>query len=126
MWVYANPNPCRKEEPDCVVRAVSLATGKTWDEVHMELCELSGIMCSMPSVNRVWKRYLEESGFQAFQVDKHCPKCVTVRAFAHFYPHGIYVVATGSHAVCVADGNWMDTWDSGDQEITYFFKRKGT
>ena len=31
MWIYANPNPCRKEEPDCVVRAVCLATDQTWD-----------------------------------------------------------------------------------------------
>lgn len=25
MWVYANPNPCRTETEDCVVRAIALA-----------------------------------------------------------------------------------------------------
>ena len=25
MWVFCNPNPCRREEPDCVVRAIAVA-----------------------------------------------------------------------------------------------------
>ena len=60
MWIECNPNPCRLEEPDCVVRAIAIATDRDWHTVHRELCEFSGWMCSMPSVNRVWKRYLEE------------------------------------------------------------------
>lgn len=125
MWIYANPNPVRDEEPDCVIRALALATGKTWDEVHMELCRMSGEMGTMPSVNWLWGLWLKRNGFRAFLMPETCPECVTVREFCRRYPKGTYVIGTGSHAVCVRDGDWLDAWDSGNTIPTYFFKKKG-
>jgi len=124
MWIYANPNPCRQEEPDCVVRAIALATGKSWREVHYGLCRLSGKLCTMPSVNWLWGLYLERHGFRKFLLPESCPSCVTVREFAKRYPDGIYVIGTGSHAVCVRMGDYMDAWDSGDEVPTYFYERR--
>ena len=124
MWIYANPNPCRQEEPDCVVRAISVATGNSWDEVHTDLCELSRMRCTMPSVNWLWGAYLKNRGFERFSLPKACPECVTVREFARRYPKGTYVIGTGSHAVCVHGGNWYDIWDSGDEVPTYFYRKK--
>ena len=123
MWVYANPNPCRQEEPDCVVRAIAVATGKSWDRVHRELCEMSRRKCTMPSVNWLWGLYLEKHGFTRFNLPESCPACVTVRACAARYPEGTYVLGTGTHAVAVIGGNWMDAWDSGDEVLTYFYRR---
>lgn len=124
MWIYANPNPCRKEEPDCVVRAIAIATGQTWDRVHYDLCELSREMCTMPSVNWLWGLYLQEHGFERFNLPEACPECVTVREFARRYPEGTYVIGTGSHAVCVRGGNWIDLWNSSDEVPTYFYRKK--
>ena len=124
MWIYANPNPCRQEEPDCVVRAVCLATQQDWDDVHWDLCVLSHYECTMPSVNWLWELYLHKCGFEKFLLPDACPKCVTVREFAKQYPHGTYVIGTGTHAVCVRDGNWLDSWDSGDEVPTYFYRKK--
>jgi len=123
-WVYANPNPCRTEEPDCVVRAICMATGKSWHEVHNELCRLSSERCTMPSVNWLWELYLRKHGFEKFLLPDACPTCVTVREFARRFPDGTYIIGTGSHAVCVRDGDWLDTWDSADEVPTYFFRRK--
>lgn len=123
MWVYANPNPCRQEEPDCVVRAIAIATGKTWDEVHWDLCELSHRKRTMPSVNWLWGLYFSKHGFEKFLLPETCPACVTVRAFAKRYPEGTYVLGTGTHAVAVIGGDWMDAWDSGDEVLTYFYRR---
>ena len=125
MWVYANPNPCRTEEPDCVVRAISIATGHSWYEVHRELCFLSREKCTMPSVNWLWDLYLRDHGFEKFLLPDNCPGCVTVREFCRKYPDGVYIVATGSHAVAVIDGDWLDAWDSGSEVGTYFFRKKG-
>ena len=125
MWVYANPNPCRQEEPDCVVRAVCLATGQDWDDVHWDLCILSHYECTMPSVNWLWELYLKRNGFEKFLLPEACPKCVTVREFAKRYPKGTYVIGTGTHAVCVKNGDWIDLWDSGDEVQTYFYRKKG-
>ena len=123
MWIYANPNPCRQEEPDCVVRAISIATRKTWRKVHRDLCLMSSEHCTMPSVNWLWEMYLKKNGFRKFLLPESCPECVTVREFAMRFPEGTYVIGTGSHAVCVIDGDWYDTWDSGDETPTYFFRR---
>lgn len=126
MWVYANPNPCRQEEPDCVVRAISLATGKTWDEVHWDLCVLSHIRCTMPSTNWLWGAYLKRNGFEKFLLPESCPSCTTVRQFCKRFPKGIYIIGTGSHAVCINQGNYLDAWDSGDEVPTYFFRKRGS
>ena len=125
MYIYANPNPCRREEPDCVVRAVCIATGKDWDEVHWDLCILSHYECTMPSVNWLWELYLKKNGFEKFLLPESCPKCVTVREFAKKYSQGTYVIGTGTHAVCIRDGNWIDIFDSANEVPTYFFRKKG-
>lgn len=124
MWIFANPNPCRSEEPDCVVRAIAIATGKTWDEVHLDLCRLSNEKCTMPSVNWLWELYLKKIGFEKFLLPETCPTCVTVREFCKKYPDGTYVIGTGTHAVAVIDGNHYDAWDSGDEIPTYFFRKR--
>lgn len=124
MWVKANPNPCRQEEPDCVVRAIAIATGQSWDTVHLDLCRLSHERCTMPSVNWLWELYLRRFGYEKFLLEG-CPNCVTVREFCKRYPEGTYVVGTGNHAVAVIDGNYWDSWDSGDEVLSYFYRKKG-
>ena len=125
MWVYVNPNPCRQEEPDCVVRAVCTATGQDWDTVHWDLCILSHYECTMPSVNWLWDLYLRRNGFEKFLLPESCPECVTVREFARRFPHGTYVIGTGTHAVCVRNGDWLDALNSQDEVPTYFYRKKG-
>lgn len=124
MWVYANPNPCRQEEPDCVVRAISIATDQSWKKVHRALCLLSLEHCTMPSVNWLWELYLKRNGYEKFLLPDSCPACVTVRDFCRIYPDGVYIACTGSHAVACINGNYLDTWDSGDETLTYFFRKK--
>ena len=124
MWIYANPNPCRQEEPDCVVRAIAIATDQSWQKVHRDLCQLSYDKCTMPSVNWLWGLYLKRKGFERFLLPESCPACVTVKDFAKRYPEGTYVVGTGTHAVAVINGNWYDAWNSADETLTFFYERR--
>lgn len=124
MWIYANPNPCRQEEPDCVVRAIAIAMDRSWKRVHRDLCLLSYDKCTMPSVNWLWGMYLEGNGFEKCLLPESCPACLTVREFARMYPEGTYIVCTGTHAVAVIDGDWWDAWDSCDEVPTYFYRKK--
>ena len=41
MWKYHNSNPKKREVNDCVIRAISKAENKTWDEVYSELSTLA-------------------------------------------------------------------------------------
>lgn len=125
MWIHANPNPCRSEEPDCVVRAIAIATEQTWDKVHSDLCRLSHQFCTMPSVNWLWELYLNRNEFEKFLLPESCPNCISVAMFTKYFPEGTYVIGTGTHAVAVINGNYYDTWDSGDETPTYFFRKRG-
>ena len=124
MWIYANPNPCREEEPDCVVRAIAIATGQDWDTVHWDLCMLSHLRCTMPSVNWLWGLYPGLNGFEKFLLPESCPECITIREFARRYPEGTYIIGTGNHAVAVIGGNYVDAWDSGDEVPSYFYRKR--
>lgn len=121
MWVKVNPNPRKKRVGDCVIRAISIATGRTWREVYAELCYVGWNESDMPSSNEVWGLYLYLLGFDPFVLPDSCPKCVTVREFCKHFPVGTYIIGTGSHAVAVMDGDYYDTWDSGNEVPAYFF-----
>lgn len=124
MWIRCNPNPLGKQTSDCVVRAIAIATEQSWKRTYRELCELGEIECEMPNANYVWGIDLREKGARQFLLPESCPACITVRAFCERYPDGIYVIGTGSHAVAVIDGDYYDSWDSGNEVPSYFWRVK--
>lgn len=122
MWIPANPNPGHKHVPDCMIRAVCIALNLPWVKVHRDLCELSAKEFSVPNDDDVWGRYLYQLGFEPFLVEDNCKKCVTVRAFSEIYNQGIYIIGTGNHAVAVVDGDYYDSWDSGEERPSFFWR----
>ena len=121
MWIFANPNPKKKNVPDCVIRAICIALNYSWERVHEELSDLSRRECSVTCDDHVWGKYLYQHGFSPFLMDEHCPVCVTVDIFTKLYPKGIYIIGTGSHAVAVIDGDYYDSFDSGDLVPSFFW-----
>ena len=41
MYKFSNVNPLGRYENDCTVRSLSVATGKTWDEVYEHLSDIA-------------------------------------------------------------------------------------
>lgn len=124
MWVKCNPNPKRKEVPDCVIRAIAIAMHKRWLDIYDDLCALGRQECNMPSADYVWGKYLYEHGFEPFSLPRACPECVTIERFCLMYPRGIFVIGTGSHAVAVIDGDYYDSWDSGNEAPSFFWAKR--
>lgn len=124
MFQYYNPNPLGKKIGDCVIRAVSRATNQNWDKTFIELCLQAFMMKDMPSSNSVWGSYLHNKGFKQIAVNDDCPDCYTVERFCYEYPQGEYIVGTGTHVVFVKDGNYYDSWDSGNEVITSYWKKE--
>ena len=124
MWIRCNPNPLGKQTSDCVIRAIAVATNRSWRTVYADLCELGGIECELPNSNYLWGLYLDRLGFEQFLLPESCPRCITVRAFCERFKKGTYVIGTGSHAVAVIDGDYYDSWDSGDETPCYFWRVK--
>ena len=122
MWVYANPNPEQKNVPDCVIRAICIALNKSWDEVFAELSWFAAHDHSITSDDRVWGHYLWHLGFVPFILPSSCPECTTIKKFASIFNKGVFIIGTGSHAVAVIDGCYYDTWDSGNEVPSFFWK----
>lgn len=121
MFIEYNPNPDSRDVGDCVIRALSMATGHTWEYVYIGLSMLGYEMRDMPSANRVWGEYLRRNKFKRFIIPDTCPMCYTVIDFCRDNPRGTYVLATGSHVVTVVDGNYFDSWDSGNEVPVYYY-----
>ena len=124
MWIKCNPNPLGKQTSDCVVRAIAVATDKSWRSVYRDLCDLGEIECEMPNSNYLWGLYLKDLGFEQFLLPESCPQCITVQAFCERYPQGTYVIGTGTHAVCIRDGNAYDSWNSLAESPSYFWRKR--
>jgi len=122
MWIRVNPNPLGKQTGDCVIRAIAVATGRSWRETYRELARMGEIQGDLPNSNAVWGMFLRREGAKQFLLPEECPECITVRAFCERYPDGVYVIGTGSHAVAVIDGDYYDSWDSGAEVPTYFWR----
>ena len=122
MWIKANPNPAGKSVPDCVIRAVCIALNKPWLEVSDELYNVARSEYSVTCDDHVWGKYLYILGFEPFLLPYPCPKCITINEFTKYYPSGVYIIGTGSHAVAVIDGNYFDTWNSGAETVSFFWR----
>lgn len=122
MYVFANPNPHKLITDDCVIRAISLAEGKPWEDVYIELMVEGYIEKELPNANGVWGQYLVDRGFTRHSIPNTCDvACYTVKQFCQDHPNGTYILGTGTHAVCVIFGDWFDTFNSGDLTVLYFF-----
>jgi hypothetical protein len=124
MYVHFNNNPLgRNTVGDCSVRAVSKALGVSWDEAHDMLSHMSKQMGTIMNDNDVISAVLRIHGFHKEGFPWTCRDCYTVREFARDNPYGTYVVGTGSHVVTVIDGNYYDSWRSGDESVIYFWTK---
>ncbi len=124
MFVYYNPNPAKKITGDCVVRGICKLTNDIWDVVYIHLVVEGLRMKDLPDHNAVWGSYLKHIGYSRFIIPDECPSCFTVKDFCNRYPEGRYLVATGSHVIAVVDGDYYDTWDSGDEIPIYYWRKE--
>lgn len=123
MFRYFNPNPQNNLVIDCTVRAISKVTGQTWDSTYIGLAVKGYESKDMPNSNAVWSKYLRQLGFRREIIPNTCPDCYTVKEFCEENPRGAFLLATGNHVVAVVNGDYYDTWDSGDEVPVYYWTK---
>ena len=118
MYKYHNANALGNAVNDCVVRAISIAERKTWDETYIELSEIArqeGIL--LDDVNFV-ENYLDH------RYRRQCHYSKTVGEFAEECDEGTYLVTMEGHITVVVDGIVYDTFDCTDRRMWCAWKVK--
>jgi hypothetical protein len=121
MYSYFNCNPKGNRVGDCVIRAISKALNQSWEDTYIDLTIQGYLMGDLLSSNAVWGAYLKSKGFTRDIVSNDCPECYTIEDFCNEHPQGIFVIGTGTHAVCVENGCVFDTWNSSGETPIYFY-----
>ena len=126
-YVFFNPNPRHKRTTDCVVRAVCCVLDMEWDQAFINLFAKGLDLCEMPDTGHVLKSLLRDHGFRPHLAPDTCPDCYTVADFAYDHPVGRYVAminGSTNHVVGIIDGDWYDTWNSGEETIAFFMRKE--
>lgn len=113
-FVKFNQNPKQKRTTDCVIRAISFALGKTWEEVYRDLAEQGIENGLMLNDRNNWKLYLKVLGYNMERMPKTLNnKRYTVEQFADEIARKgcTYIVKIANHITVVKDKKLYDTWN---------------
>ena len=124
-YVYFDPHPKKKAgKGDCTVRAVSAALSVPWDTAYIDLVMQGFFLKDMPSSNEVMSSYLRSKRFSKHSIPDLCPDCYSFEDFANDHPEGVFIVGTGTHVACIKNSQIMDSWDSSECVVLYYYERE--
>ena len=105
MYKFHNANARGRFVNDCVVRAISVAEGKSWDESYDELSDIAQDEGNLLDDVNFVEGYLD----RRYKRVPHYSR--TVGEFLEEYPKGIYLVTMPNHITVVLDGVLYDVFD---------------
>ena len=120
MFKYYNANPLGRIVNDCTVRAISLATEKTWDETYIELSEYARQQAITFSEIEFINEYLEQR-YERYCFNHHSKK---LKDFLKLMLPGRWLITMSGHITCVVDGVCYDTFDPSERYIWCIYKVK--
>lgn len=117
MYKHYDPNPHKGQAGDCVIRAICKVYNLPWVNAYAYIAAQGLAMGDMPSSNRVWGAWLKEKGCKRLVFGEYgdCTDDYTVRDFCNDFSHGKFITQSEGHVVAVVDGDYFDTWDSGNE-----------
>ena len=127
FYEYTNVNPKDKYGGDCVIRAIALATGQSWEQTIRELTEV-GIKKGFVLIDwHVYEKYLETHGFIRCKEPRDVNnRKMTVKEWMieEQITKGTFVIVAGTHHLsCIVDGKVRDIWDASKVTMhKYWFK----
>lgn len=123
-YVYFNPNPKFNQTNDCVIRAICKLEDMDWVDVFMDLASLCVTRFQMPEVDTLWGEYLFRKGYKKHLIPNQCPNCYTVIDFCNDHPYGKYLLKTSGHVIAVINGDYYDSFNSGDDIPIYYLEKE--
>ena len=120
MFSFYNANPLGRRVNDCTVRAISRATGRSWDDIYRELSGFAQHLGVMPDNVFYIDAYLSEH-FKKVYYCKHCNQ-ITVGEFVERNPYGTFLITMSGHITCAEDGVIYDTFDPSERFVWGVYK----
>ena len=124
VFQFYNPNPKGKLVSDCVKRCLVKATGEDYMDIQRQL---NAIHRDLGTLNyqdpEVYKEFVSRRGYRKLSFPAERGKSrVTVRELAALQGIGAdnlsdynLICNCAHHLVCISEGCYWDTWDSGDK-----------
>lgn len=113
MYKFYNANAANKFEDDCVIRSISCATGKSWDEVYDYLSDLAQLEGTLLDKRDFVIKYLDKTFHRLYGVYG------TIGEVSGMFPNSILLITTKGHIVCSKNGIVYDTFDPRDRIVEY-------
>ena len=117
-----NANPKNRKTSDCVVRALTIATGKDYKTIYTELFNISLENGYFLNEKRVEDVLLEREGFkkqkQPRKIDGTKYKVKEVLQLTNAY---IIVIRVAHHLTVVKDGVLLDIWNCSEKTINNYY-----
>jgi len=126
-WNKYNPNPKSRNIGDCTLRSYCAAFNIDWDTAFDIASRIAKENSSM--IQYVADKVLIEHFGCTIDEEYKKKKAndrMTVNHFAMTHPYGTYVLHVRSHQVTVKNGEYWDSWDSGDKKVDkiYYVNKK--
>lgn len=122
MFKQYNNNPRKIKTCDCVIRAFSFASGKTWEDTFTDLCNIALQEKSMPNDIKVYTKYAEQLGLTKYKIELVNGKRPTVKSFSDTHQKGTFILRLANHITVVKDGIYYDIWDCGKKSVYLYWK----
>lgn len=110
MYKYYNANALNKYEDDCVIRAISCATNKSWDYVYDYLSDIAQYEGTLLDKKEFVRNYLDRTYQRLNGIYG------TVGEVAGMFPHDTLLITMRGHIVCSKNGIIYDTFDCRSRE----------
>lgn len=123
---YYNCNPHHKHTDDCVIRAISAATGDSWEKVLKDLTHYTikyGYMINTPEL---YGKYLKDTGWvKQKQPVKSNGKKIHINEFLEQFTDGAIAHAGCGHVTYLMEGMVYDIWNCENEIIGNYWVYKG-
>ena len=118
-----NLNPKGRKTTDCVIRAITAATKKDYNEVLMDLAKLQVETAYDMSDKRCYEKYLVSLGWikhkQPRKIDGTKYRVGEINKLV--YPGQRAIISMAGHLSVKVDQDIIDTWDCRRKTIGYYY-----
>lgn len=119
-YQYYQPNnkDVKDDYGDCVIRALTKVLDMNWMGVFVDMLPTCTEYQALHNNQKAYTEYLKSKGFVYTGIsNKKGTKRPTVKSFAREHKAGKYFVTVANHVVAIIDGQYFDTWDSGEKSM---------